>query len=103
MPHCHISSMVIILTSPSEKVHQKNVPERPLDIIMLENRVARGIVAPDTHSICISSADASHFSPIAITINSLATSPKPNISGKVMKVARVKILKECERFVFKHK
>ena len=93
MPCCQMSIIVAICTAPSENVHQKKVPDLPFEIIMLENSVAMGIVAPAMHSICISSADASHFSPMAITMNSLATSPKPNNNGKAMNAVKRIILR----------
>ena len=93
MPMGQIIIIVAIWTSPKVNVHQKKVPDRPFEIIMLEKSVESGIVAPEIHSICISWADASHFSPMAVTINSLATSPKPNSRGNVMNAVKRIILR----------
>ena len=80
---------------PSENVHQKNVPDRPLLIIMFDSRVDSGTTAPLMQRICMRYTLGSHFSVIASTMNSLATSPKPSMSGKETNAVKRIILRKA--------
>ena len=88
MPHGHSTHMSTMLARPTTKVARKKVPERPLLTMALPNSALTGLTAPATHSICMRTALASHFSVRAMTMNSCATMPKPKSSGNDTKAVK---------------